>query len=78
VTGLLARAMQPWLSAWTIVAVAGGKSVSKVHSHMASLVALDDAMYSASTREVATVACFFEDQEIELPAISKTKPLVEQ
>jgi len=52
-----------------MVAVAGGKSssVSKVCSHMASLVALDNAMYSASTKEVATVACFFEDQEIELP-----------
>jgi len=45
---------------------------------MASLVALDDAMYSASTEEMATVACFFEDQEIELPTILKTKPLVEQ
>jgi len=71
--------MQSWLLAWTMVVVAGGKSssVSKVRSHMASLVALDDAIYSASTEEMATVACFFEDQEIELPAISKTKPLVE-
>jgi len=72
--------MQSWLLAWTMVVVAGGKSssVSKVRSHMASLVALDDAIYSASTEEMATVACFFEDQEIELPAISKTKPLVER
>ena len=72
--------MQSWLLAWTMVVVAGGKSssVSKVCSHMASLVALDDAIYSASTEEMATVACFFEDQEIELPAISKTKPLVER
>ena len=45
---------------------------------MAFLVALDNAMYLASTKEVATVACFFEDQEIELPAKPKTKPLVEQ
>ena len=72
--------MQSWLLAWTMVVVAGGKSssVSKVRSHMASLVALDDAIYSASTEEMATVACFFEDQEIELPAISKTKLLVKQ
>ena len=72
--------MQPWLSAWIMVAVVGGKSssISKVRSYMASLVALDDAIYSASTEEMATVACFFEDQEIELPAISKTKPLVER
>jgi len=72
--------MQPWLSAWIMVAVVGGKSssISKVRSYMASLVALDDAMYSASAKEVVTVACFFEDQEIELPAISKTKLLVKQ
>jgi len=62
-----------------MVIVAGGKSssVSKVHSHMAFLVALDDTIYSASTEEMVTVTCFFEDQEIELPAISKTKLLVE-
>jgi len=61
-----------------MVAVAGGKSssVSKIHSHIGSLVVLDDAIYLASTKEVVTVACFFEDQEIELPTISKTKLLV--
>ena len=49
-----------------------------MYSHMAFLVALDDAMYLASTKEVAIVACFFEDQEIELLAKPKTKLLVEQ
>ena len=44
---------------------------------MASLVALAKAIYSASTEKVAMVACFLEDQEIELPATSKIKPLVD-
>jgi len=45
---------------------------------MAFLVVLDDAMYLASTKEVVIVACFFEDQEIELLAKPKTKSLVKQ
>ena len=51
-------------------------SVSRVQSQMAFLVALAKAIYSASTEKVAMVACFLEDQEIELPATSKIKPLV--
>jgi hypothetical protein len=34
-----------------------------VHNHIASLVAFDEAMYSASVVEVATTHCFLEDQE---------------
>jgi len=44
---------------------------------MVSLVVLAEATYSASTKEVATVAYSLEDQEIELPAMSKMKPLVD-
>jgi len=44
---------------------------------MASLVVLAKAMYLASTEEVAMVACFLEDQEIELSAMSKMKLLVD-
>ena len=76
----MARAIQPWLLAKMTVAVVGEKSnsVRSVHSHTASLVAFAEAMYSASTEEVVTVGCFFEDQVTELPATSKTKPLVDR
>jgi len=48
-----------------------------VQSHIASLVAFADAMYSASTKEVTTVVCFLEDQAIELLATSNIKLLVD-
>ena len=44
---------------------------------MASLVVLAKATYSVSTEKVTMVACFLEDQEIELPVTLKTKPLVD-
>jgi len=44
---------------------------------MASLVAVADAMYSASTDEVATVLCFFDDQDMHPSATSNTNPLTE-
>jgi len=44
---------------------------------MASLVAVADAMYSASTDEVATVLCFFDNQDIHPPATSNANPLTE-
>jgi len=40
-------------------------------------VAFADAMYSASTEEVATIVCFLEDQAIELSAILNINPLVD-
>jgi len=45
-------------------------SSSKVQSQMASLVAVANAIYLASTDEVTTVPCFFEDQD--------THPLLHQ
>jgi len=44
---------------------------------MASLVAVADATYSASTNEVTTVLCFFDDQNMHPPAISNANPLTE-
>ena len=40
-------------------------------SQTAFFVALAKAIYSASTKEVVTVVCFFEDQEMKPSAISK-------
>jgi len=42
---------------------------------MASLVALADAIHSASTDDVATTNCFLENQKTNPPAILKTKLL---
>src|SRR4051794_29314757 len=44
---------------------------------MASLVAFEATMYSASMVDNAMVGCFFDDQEIEPPAMSKTKPPID-
>ena len=74
----MARAMQPLLSAKMIVAAVGEKlsSVRRVHSHIASLVAFADAIYSVSTNKVAMVCCFLEDHKIKLLAMSKINPEV--
>jgi len=40
---------------------------------MASFVVLKDAIYSASTKEVVTVGCYFDNNKTELPVISNRK-----
>jgi len=79
-TGLFARAMQPWLSAKMIVVIVEGKSssVRRVHSHIASLVAFADIIYSTSINKVTIVCCFLENHKIELPATSKMNLEIEQ
>ena len=79
-TGLRDKAMQPWLSAWMMEAFTCGypRSSRRVRSQMASRVACDAAMYSASIVECATVGCFLDDHEMCLPAISKVNPLTER
>lgn len=41
----------------------GLRSLSKCVSHTTSAVALARALYSASVEDLATVGCFFADQE---------------
>jgi len=79
-TGLCARAMDPWLSAYMIVAFFWDKSSSRsnVRSYTASLVAFADAIYSASTDDIATVGCFLDDHDMTSPPTSKANPLVDQ
>src|SRR4051794_18970287 len=71
--------MQPWLSAWIVAALTyvNLRSSKRMRSQMASLVAFEAAMYSASTVDNATVGSFFDNQEIELPAMSKMKPPID-
>ena len=61
--GLWVSTIQLWLSALIIVAVIWGKSSSSsnVQSQTAFFVALAEAIYSASTKDVVTVGHFFED-----------------
>jgi len=49
----------------------------RVYSQMTFLVAVANAIYSAFTNEVATVACFFKDYDTDSPSTSKMKPLVD-
>ena len=63
-TGLCARVMDPWLSAYMIVA--------------AFLVAFADAIYSASTDNVAMVGCFLDDHDMTPPPTSKANLLVDR
>lgn len=53
------------------VAVVCGKSslLSNIQSQTASFVTLANTTYSASTIDIATIACFFDDYEIDPPAI---------
>jgi len=41
-------------------------------------MAFSDAIYSASTEDIATVSYFFDDQVIALPVTSKVNPPTEQ
>ena len=76
VTGFRANAIQPWLSAWRMVAVTGGcpRSSSNALNHMASFVVLDAVIYLASTVDNATVDCYFDDEEMVLPTMLKMNP----
>ena len=67
------------MSVLIIVAVVWGKSsfLRRVHSQIAFLVAVANAIYSASTNEVATVACFFKDYDTDSPSTSKMRLLVD-
>jgi len=56
--------MDPWLSAYMIVA--------------AFLVAFADAIYSASTDNVAMVGCFLDDHDMTPPPTSKANLLVDR
>ena len=73
------RAIHPWLSAWMRVVDVCGKlrSARSIQSQMASFVAFMEAMYSALMVESATVGCFFDDQEMVPPAMSKMNPATE-
>lgn len=68
-----------WCSLHMIVASICGKSSSfnRVLSHMALCIAFEEAMYLASTVEIATTSCFLNDQETKLPSISNFQLLID-
>jgi len=51
--------------------------INKIQSHMAFFMVLKDVIYSASTKEVATVSCFFDNYRTELLVTLNRKPLIE-
>ena len=47
-------------------------------NHMACIVALELAMYSASVEESTTISCFFEDHAMAPPPMRNTYPETDQ